>query len=93
MTSHADRVMDQDIKVSVLCNCGLSHPSFEEWQECPMALTSKPLVPWWRDGGPYVTMTDIDAEPTVDIGRYFACAAIWFAAGIALTLLLAEMNK
>lgn len=35
--------------VGVYCNCGFMHPSFEEWQKCPMALTPRPLKPWWRD--------------------------------------------
>ena len=35
------------IRCIVLCSCGNKH-TLKEWQKCPMALTPKPLEPWWR---------------------------------------------
>ena len=35
-------------RVTILCGCGRIHPSFEEWRQCPMALSTKPNDVWWR---------------------------------------------
>lgn len=37
-----------DVVCHVLCSCGATH-SYEEWQQCPMALVPQVTKPWWRE--------------------------------------------
>lgn len=46
------------IMVTIKCNCGRTHPSFEDWQKCPMALTPRPLEPWRRADGERLIQED-----------------------------------
>lgn len=42
-----ERTEDIEVRVSILCNCGLTH-TFDEWQRCPLALKERLYVYDWR---------------------------------------------